>query len=941
MSLADWMNSVFAKSRESDHLKSRREVSKLGFEPLEERRLMSATPVDVPDINYQAAAQFASADHEVQASFEITGADQYLVELINRTRANPYAEAARNGIDLDDGLLPGTLTGEPVQALAPNQALRNAALGHSNDLIDREYFSHINPESVGPVERIQRAGYSGLRNFGENIAWVGSSGDTDISAAVEQTHANLFRSAGHRSTLLSHAFREVGVGVAEGEFRGFNSVVSTEKFARRIGDAFLTGVVYEDTIVDNDFYTIGEAFAGGSIIATNMHGESYETTVGSSGGYTLQLPDGLYNVVLTDSRLANQVVATAVINDGNAKVDFEVSDLRVAPDPDSGPNPIPTPDPLATETLSLILADATVNEGDGAAATTGVVTRTGDLTQELVVRLTSSDNTEADVPQTIIIAAGEAESGQFDVAAVNDTSIDGSQRLAIFAQADGFNAGHAALEVTDNETTMQLLSPSGEILDSTPVFEWNEMPDAARYVLIVDGKDDPGVIRELWLNEAKFEATKMLEAGEYVARVIALETDGHTIAESDPMIFSVAAPPTIKSPASQTNDAVPVFEWTSVDSAATYELRVEDLDNGKTEIIRETSLTGTSFEAVDPLASGHYQMSVRAIDANGQEGAWSASLIFELNAAPALDQITGPVLEAFPAFSWSGVVDAERYELAVVSKLDGQVILHEANITETNYALGVQLPTGQYDVWVRAYDGRGVTPWGDPLTFETADAPTLALPHGGGEIDQTPTIRWDAPDGFASYEVQVDDLSTGTSQVLTTADATKSLTLTDPLPGGRHRVLVRGVLASGEYGVWSDPSFVTVIDTTAYSATPTILGPSGDIDEPSPEFSWSPVRGAAGYQMSIRDVNEDVETTSGFIRSTGDETQLYQLKSEMPPGVYEIRIRAFDHRLETSDWSETVTISVGGAVVEPVVVDPVVEALDQLLTFDFDAHGLL
>ncbi|MDA1014890.1 MAG: CAP domain-containing protein [Planctomycetota bacterium] len=934
MSLASWMNSIFANSRETDRLRSRREVSKLGFESLEERRLMSATPIDAP------ISQFATADHEVQATFEISGADQYLVELINRSRTNPYAEAARNGIDLDDGLLPGTLDGAPVQALAPNQALRNAALGHSNDMIDREYFSHVNPESLGPVERIQRAGYSGLRNFGENLAWVGSSATTDLSAAVEQTHANLFRSAGHRRTLLSDAFREVGVGVAEGDFQGLNSVVSTELFARRLGDSFLTGVVYEDTVVDNDFYSIGEAFAGGSIVATNMHGEAFETTVGSSGGYTLQLPDGSYNVVLTDSRLSNQVVGTAMINGSNAKVDFEVSDLRISPDPNPGPI-APNPGSTATESLSLILAGTSVTEGDETTATTGVVTRTGDLSQELIVQIASTDSTEVNVPQSIVIAAGEAQSSAFDVTAVNDTVIDGTQHVTLFASANGFNAGQAALDVLDNETTMQLLSPSGEILDSTPVFEWNEMPDAARYVLIVDSEDQPGVIRELRLTEAKFAAANELAAGEYVARVIALAADGHTITEADPVVFQVAAPPTIKSPAQQTNDAVPVFEWSVVDAATKYELRVDDLNRGQANVIHETELDGTSFEAADPLASGRYRMSVRAIDANGQPGAWSESRVFELIASPALDQITGPILEAFPTFSWSGIVDAERYELAVVAKLDGQVVAHEANLTETSFTLGTQLPTGQYDIWVRAYDANGATPWGDPMTFQTAIPPRLALPHGGGEIEQTPTIRWEAPAGFASYEVQVDDLTTGQSKVLTTADATKSLTLTDPLPGGRHRFLVRGILENGQAGVWSDPAFVTVNDPTVYAIKPTVLGPSGDIDESSPTFTWSPIRGAAGYQISIRDVNEDVETTSGVIRSSGLETQAYQLKSEMPPGVYEVRIRAFDSRLETSDWSETVSFSIGGAVVEPVAVDPVAAALDQLLTFEFDGHGLI
>ncbi len=47
-----------------------------------------------------------------------TAHEQYLLELINRGRLDPPAEAARYGIDLNQGLAPGTITTEPKQPLA-------------------------------------------------------------------------------------------------------------------------------------------------------------------------------------------------------------------------------------------------------------------------------------------------------------------------------------------------------------------------------------------------------------------------------------------------------------------------------------------------------------------------------------------------------------------------------------------------------------------------------------------------------------------------------------------------------------------------------------------------------------------------------------------------------------------------------------------------------
>ena len=47
-----------------------------------------------------------------------TDYEQYMIELINRARANPGAEAARIGVDLNEGIPAGTITTDPKQPLA-------------------------------------------------------------------------------------------------------------------------------------------------------------------------------------------------------------------------------------------------------------------------------------------------------------------------------------------------------------------------------------------------------------------------------------------------------------------------------------------------------------------------------------------------------------------------------------------------------------------------------------------------------------------------------------------------------------------------------------------------------------------------------------------------------------------------------------------------------
>src|SRR5262249_62403877 len=82
-----------------------------------------------------------------------------MLELINRARGNPPAEAARLGVGLNDGLAAGTISGAPEQPLAPPQALQTVPEQHSFDMIVNNYFSHTPPPARDLTHRIAAAGY--------------------------------------------------------------------------------------------------------------------------------------------------------------------------------------------------------------------------------------------------------------------------------------------------------------------------------------------------------------------------------------------------------------------------------------------------------------------------------------------------------------------------------------------------------------------------------------------------------------------------------------------------------------------------------------------------------------------------------------------------------------------------------------------------------------
>ena len=219
----------------------------------------------------------------------ITAAEQLLIELVNRARLDPAGEAARQGIELNQGLATGTLAGTARQVLAPNALLAEASDAHSQWMLDNDVFSHAGAGGSTPSQRITAAGYTlgGSWTTGENLSWTGTTGTLDLDTAIVQQHGNLFRSPGHRTNLLNTTFREIGVAQVEGLFTSgattFNASMVTEKFAKSGSAVFVTGVAFDDADGDQ-FYDIGEGAAGVRFVAG---GEA--AVAADAGGYAIAL----------------------------------------------------------------------------------------------------------------------------------------------------------------------------------------------------------------------------------------------------------------------------------------------------------------------------------------------------------------------------------------------------------------------------------------------------------------------------------------------------------------------------------------------------------------------------------------------------------------------------------------------------------------------------
>jgi uncharacterized protein YkwD len=297
-----------------------------------------------------AAALFASVAGDSPAraadSVEPTAFEQYMVEVLNRTRANPDGEAARFGISLNEGLPDGTLTNEAREPLAVNLELIQAARDHNTDLF-RNFQNlpadHRGSDDRDPTERATDAGADFLGGVAENNSWT-SQGSTALTAtSVNALHALLFKDftatfevvgRGHRKVMLNGTRDEVGVAVAGGVFGGRTAALCTQDFVttNRIQ---ITGVAYADEVTKNSFYTPGEGLWGVRVVATRREDQSVvETLTWRSGGYNLVVGAGTWDLVASGGGLPNaQTADGVVVADRNVKVDFVTLNAVPSPPP--------------------------------------------------------------------------------------------------------------------------------------------------------------------------------------------------------------------------------------------------------------------------------------------------------------------------------------------------------------------------------------------------------------------------------------------------------------------------------------------------------------------------------------------------------------------------------------------------------------------------------
>lgn len=356
----------------------------------------------------------------------------------------------------------------------------------------------------------------------------------------------------------------------------------------------------------------------------------------------------------------------------------------------------------------------------------------------------------------------------------------------------------------DEPRPPQIQGPRTATLGSPYALTWTSIAGATSYELWVNfNSGGVNQIVHTYTSAATYDFSGFAEMGTYRAWVRASVDTGFVTRWSLWHDVYVAAPIALLPTPRYMNSASPVLEWNAVPTAVRYDIWVDNVRQGISQLIRKTDITTNSFAIPNVLPMGLYRVWVRAIDARGQSTAWSARNEFFITPRPTTKTSTISTLDRTPLLQWLPVEGARSYEIWVRNSLSGVNTHRVSNIRLPEWRFPAALNDGPYQWWVRAFGDFGVTGlWSYGRDLYVGGRPTLQAPvvNSARQV----TFSWTAVQGAVTYQLQVDRLD------VLQVRAVREDSLTAPtwqtpaaLAAGTYRAWVRAVSSSGELSNWS------------------------------------------------------------------------------------------------------------------------------------------
>ena len=275
----------------------------------------------------------------------------------------------------------------------------------------------------------------------------------------------------------------------------------------------------------------------------------------------------------------------------------------------------------------------------------------------------------------------------------------------------------------------------GNDAQGRPTLKWNAVTGAAKYEVYRARSKDGDYIKYSTVTGTSYTNTSYIENGNtYYYKVRALKSDGTAGAWSSivSVTYRAASTGTLSAPTvTGGNDAQgrPTLKWKAVTGAAKYEIyRSYSRDGSYSKYSTQTS---TAYTNSSYLTSGTtYYYKVRALDANGNAGPYSAAVSVTCRLKLSAPSVTGGKdSQGRPTLKWNAVSGAAKYEVYRARSRSGTYTKY-STVTGTSYTNTSYIENGNtYYYKVRALDANGTAgAWSSivSVTYRKPAAATVA-----------------------------------------------------------------------------------------------------------------------------------------------------------------------------------------------------------------------
>ena len=410
-------------------------------------------------------------------------------------------------------------------------------------------------------------------------------------------------------------------------------------------------------------------------------------------------------------------------------------------------------------------------------------------------------------------------------------------------------AWSSVVSVTYKQTLSAPTVTGGNDSQGRPTLKWNAVSGAAKYEVYRARSRSGEYIKYSTVTGTSYTNTSYIESGNtYYYKVRALKSDGTAGAWSS--VVSVTYKQTLSAPTvTGGNDSQgrPTLTWNAVSGAAKYEVyRARSKDGTYTKY---STTTGTAYTNSSYLTSGAtYYYKVRALDANGNAGPYSAVVSVTCRLKLTAPTVTGGKdSQGRPTLKWNAVTGAAKYEVYRARSKDGDYIKY-STVTGTSYTNTSYIENGNtYYYKVRALGSDGTAgPDSTPVSV-TYKAPFGApLVTGSKDSQGRPALKWDKVTDAAKYEVYRARSKDGTYSLMSTQSATGYTNTSYLANGTTYYYKVRALKANGTASAYS--SVVTI----TYGTVPTPAAPamrSAKADSAGITVSWDTAANAVTYNV--------------------------------------------------------------------------------------------